>query len=205
MTLTNARGTSNTFTLTLDGAQVFTTTISGTTASFDWNTTTVADGAAHPVADRTRRPGGHRDRDADRHRQQRRHAAERHQRDLPDPVARGDRPGRHHGADHHRQHRGSQQPVRDLGGRRRPGPDRHRRHDDQLVLEHQHLRQWLAHDLRHRHRRHRPPRYRQRLRHRTELAASSPSRVRRRAPRSAAPGSWTCGSRGRAGPRTRSR
>ena len=44
MTLTHARGTSNTFTLTLDGVQLFTTTISGTTASFDWNTTTVGDG-----------------------------------------------------------------------------------------------------------------------------------------------------------------
>ncbi|HXD99555.1 MAG TPA: Ig-like domain-containing protein [Candidatus Acidoferrum sp.] len=45
MTVTNAGGSSNTFTLTIDGTQVFTTTTASATASFSWNTVTYTDGA----------------------------------------------------------------------------------------------------------------------------------------------------------------
>lgn len=44
MAVSGASGSSNTFTLAIDGTQVFTTTTSGTTASFSWNTTGWADG-----------------------------------------------------------------------------------------------------------------------------------------------------------------
>ena len=45
MSETGASGTPITFTLTVDGTQVFTATGTATTASFAWNTTTVIDGA----------------------------------------------------------------------------------------------------------------------------------------------------------------
>jgi len=45
MTETGASGTPITFTLTVDGAQVFAAAGTATTATFAWNTTTVADGA----------------------------------------------------------------------------------------------------------------------------------------------------------------
>jgi len=45
MTETGASGTPITFTLTVDGAQVFTAAGTAATATFAWNTTTVADGA----------------------------------------------------------------------------------------------------------------------------------------------------------------
>jgi Domain of unknown function (DUF1929)/Glyoxal oxidase N-terminus/PKD domain/Bacterial Ig domain len=45
MTVTNAAAGAKTFTLTVDGTQVFTTSTTATTASFSWNTRTYADGA----------------------------------------------------------------------------------------------------------------------------------------------------------------
>jgi len=45
MTVTNATGSANTFTLTIDGTQVFTTTTAAATAGFSWDTRTLADGA----------------------------------------------------------------------------------------------------------------------------------------------------------------
>jgi hypothetical protein len=44
MTITSASGAANTFTLSVDGTQVFTTTTSATTASFNWDTRPYADG-----------------------------------------------------------------------------------------------------------------------------------------------------------------
>jgi hypothetical protein len=45
MTVTNAAGSANTFTLTIDGTQVFTTTTATAAASFSWDTRAHADGA----------------------------------------------------------------------------------------------------------------------------------------------------------------
>jgi hypothetical protein len=45
MTVTSASGSSNTFTLTVDGTQLFTTTTSATSATFSWDTRSSADGA----------------------------------------------------------------------------------------------------------------------------------------------------------------
>jgi hypothetical protein len=45
MAASGATGTSNTFTLSIDGTQVFSTPTGGTTASYSWNTALVADGA----------------------------------------------------------------------------------------------------------------------------------------------------------------
>jgi Domain of unknown function (DUF1929)/Glyoxal oxidase N-terminus/PKD domain/Bacterial Ig domain/Galactose oxidase, central domain len=44
MSASGASGSSNTFTLTLDGNQIFSTTTPSTTQSFTWNSTTIADG-----------------------------------------------------------------------------------------------------------------------------------------------------------------
>jgi hypothetical protein len=44
MAVTNASGSSNTFTLTIDGTQVFTTTTSATSASFSWDTRPFSNG-----------------------------------------------------------------------------------------------------------------------------------------------------------------
>src|SRR5262249_32861568 len=44
MSTSGANGSSNTFTLTLDGTQIFSNTTSDTTQSFSWNSTTVPDG-----------------------------------------------------------------------------------------------------------------------------------------------------------------
>src|SRR5688572_128271 len=49
MTVDNAAGSSNTFTLTIDGVQVFTTTTAATSASFSWDTRPYPDGA-HTLA-----------------------------------------------------------------------------------------------------------------------------------------------------------
>ncbi len=45
MTVVNAAGTANTFTLTVDGTQVFTTTTAATSATFNWDTRPYADGS----------------------------------------------------------------------------------------------------------------------------------------------------------------
>jgi len=45
MTVDNAAGSSNTFTLTIDGVQVFTTTTASTSASYSWDTRPFPDGA----------------------------------------------------------------------------------------------------------------------------------------------------------------
>jgi galactose oxidase-like protein/glyoxal oxidase-like protein/PKD domain-containing protein/Big-like domain-containing protein len=45
MNASGVSGTANTFTLTLDGTQIYSTITSGTTASFSWNTTLTGDGA----------------------------------------------------------------------------------------------------------------------------------------------------------------
>jgi hypothetical protein len=57
MRLMDASGTANTFTLAIDGTEVFSTTITGTTASFDWSTTTVPDGT-HTLSLTARDAGG---------------------------------------------------------------------------------------------------------------------------------------------------
>ena len=57
MMLMNASGTANTFTLAIDGTEVFSTTITSTTASFDWTTTTVPDGT-HTLSLTARDAGG---------------------------------------------------------------------------------------------------------------------------------------------------
>ena len=58
MTETGASGTPITFTLTVDSAQVFTAAGTATTATFAWNTTTVADGA-HTLGLTVRDGAGH--------------------------------------------------------------------------------------------------------------------------------------------------
>jgi hypothetical protein len=57
MTVTNASGSSNTFTLTIDGTQVFTTTTASATASFSWDTRPYADGP-HTLGLSVRDAGG---------------------------------------------------------------------------------------------------------------------------------------------------
>ena len=55
--VSNASGSSNTFTLAVDGNTVATQTVSGTSVSFPWNTTTIANGT-HTVTVTVRDQGG---------------------------------------------------------------------------------------------------------------------------------------------------